>query len=203
MTDHERAWNQRYDREEYIFGKLPNAYLASQAALLKSGQRALLVAEGEGRNAVWCAQLGLQVDAFDLSPVGLEKARRLAQEQGVRANFFVSGWQEWSWTPEAYDVVILVFAHFVADEERARLFANCVTTLRSGGLLIVQGYTPGQLAFKTGGPPDPALLYTENTLRQAFAALDILECREYEAELNEGTRHVGHSALCGLVARKP
>ena len=63
----DEIWNKRFDRTEYIFGKAPNEYLASKAGLLSPGKRALLVADGEGRNSVWCAQQGLAVDAFDLS----------------------------------------------------------------------------------------------------------------------------------------
>ncbi len=196
------AWDSRYQVEEYIFGKEPNEYLVSHAALLKPGQRALLVADGEGRNSVWCALRGLTVDAFDLSPVGIAKARKLAAERGVSVSFFMSSCEEWNWLPEKYDVVIVIFAHFAASEVREQLFACFIATLKLGGVLIIQGYTPKQLELKTGGPSEAALLYTEEMLREAFAAMEILECRSYEAEISEGTRHIGLSALCGLVARK-
>ena len=202
-ADPREAWDGRYQGEEYIFGKEPNAYLASHAALLKPGQRALLVADGEGRNSVWCALRGLTVDAFDVSPVGIAKARQLAVERAVSVNFFVSSCEEWNWQPEKFDVVVVIFAHFAASEAREKLFAHFITTLKPGGLLIIQGYTPRQLELNTGGPSEVALLYTEDMLREAFAAMEILECRSYEADINEGTRHVGLSALCGLVARKP
>jgi 2-polyprenyl-3-methyl-5-hydroxy-6-metoxy-1,4-benzoquinol methylase len=197
-----KAWNDRFSADEYIFGKEPNAYLVSHASLLRPGQRALLVADGEGRNGVWCAQQGMIVDAFDLSPVGIAKARQLAAERGVQVNFQVCGSEDWNWTPETYDAVILIFAHFVASADREQLFANCIGTLKNGGLLMVQGYTPKQLEFKTGGPQEVELLYTEDWLRGTCSLMDILECRSYEAEINEGTRHVGMSALCGLLARK-
>ena len=197
-----KAWNDRFNSEEYIFGKEPNAYLASHASLLKPGQRVLLVADGEGRNGVWCAQRGMKVDAFDLSPVGIDKARQLAVERGVEVNFQVCSSEEWNWVPNVYDAVILIFAHFAVSEGRSKLFSHCVETLKPGGLLIVQGYSIKQLAFRTGGPQEEDLLYTEDWLRNACATMDIIECRSYEAAINEGTRHVGMSALCGVVARK-
>ncbi|MEA5097294.1 MAG: class I SAM-dependent methyltransferase [Burkholderiaceae bacterium] len=196
-------WNRRFDRPEYIFGTTPNEYLASQAHRLARDQRALLVADGEGRNSVWCAQQGLQVDAFDFSPVAVEKARTLAHESGVAVNFTVADIALWPWTPATYDLVAAIFIQFAPPALRAQIFAGCIRTLKPGGTLILQGYTPKQLEFKTGGPPQIEHLYTEALLRDAFAALDIVECRLYEADIHEGPRHSGRSALAGLVATKP
>ena len=85
---------------------------------------------------------------------------------------------------------------------RERLFANIVRALKPGGLLVLQGYTPRQLEYKTGGPGIESHLYTEAMLRSAFAALEIVELSDYEAELTEGRQHHGRSALIGMVARK-
>ena len=85
---------------------------------------------------------------------------------------------------------------------RARLFANAMDALKVGGILVLQGYGPRQLEFKTGGPSLLSHLYTTDLLREAFASMEILELREYEAELTEGTRHRGRSALIGMVARR-
>ena len=197
------TWNRRFDRADYLFGSAPNAYLASKAGGLSPGQRALLVADGEGRNSVWCAQQGLTVDAFDLSPVAVEKAKKLAQKSGVDVNFGVAGIEDWPWTPQTYDLVVAIFIQFAPPVLREKIFANCIRTLKPGGLLILQGYTPKQLEFKTGGPPQIAHLYTEALLHDAFAKMEILECRLYEAEIHEGAGHAGMSALAGLVARKP
>jgi len=197
------TWNERFDRAEYIFGKTPNDYLASKRDLLLPSQRALVIADGEGRNSVWCAQQGLIVDAFDLSPVAITKAQKLADERGVRVNYAVSGCENWSWAPEIYDALVVIFIQFAPPALRAQIFANCLYTLKPGGILILQGYTPKQLEFKTGGPSILEHLYTEPMLRVAFSSMEILECREYEAEVSEGTHHVGKSALVGLVARKP
>ena len=77
-----------------------------------------------------------------------------------------------------------------------------IAALRPGGLVLVEGYTPAQLKYATGGPKQVENLYTEELLREAFRALDLLELREYEAVLSEGSRHTGRSALIDLVARK-
>lgn len=207
MTDDTAAkaaslWNQRYSSPEFLFGTAPNDYLASQRHLLRPGMRALAVADGEGRNSVWLARQGLSVDAFDVSAVAVGKARRLASEAQVAVEFHIADCDAWSWTPASYDVVAAIFVQFADPPMRARLFANIIATLKPGGFLILQGYTPRQLEYKTGGPGVLENLYTEEMLGTELGALDIVELREYEANLDEGTQHAGRSALVGLVARK-
>lgn len=196
------VWNERYDVPEFIFGKEPNAYLARQRHLLGPGQRALAVADGEGRNSVWLAGLGLEIDAFDISSVAVDKAKGLAREAGVEVDFRVADCDTWDWAPASYDVVVAIFIQFAGPDLRTRLFARMVEALRPGGLLILQGYTPRQLIFNTGGPGVLENLYTEELLRREFSALEILDIQVYEAELREGARHAGPSALIGMVARK-
>ncbi len=200
---HVAAWNQRFDQATYLFGKEPNAYLTNHATLFSPGQRALLVADGEGRNSVWCAQQGLDVDAFDVSPIAVEKARALAQECGVHVHYAVANIAELAWPENEYDIVVAIFIQFAPPKLRERIFANCIRVLKPGGLLLLQGYSPKQLEYKTGGPPILEHLYTEAMLKEAFASMEIVECRFYDAEIREGTGHAGLSALAGLVARKP
>lgn len=195
-------WNSRYQQTEYLFGTAPNAWLAAHEPLLQPGQKVLCVADGEGRNSVWLAQRGMQVDAFDISAVGVEKARALAAQSGVAVNFQVCDCDSFAFADAAYDVVAAIFIQFADPAMRERLFANMVRTLRPGGYLLLQGYTPKQLEYKTGGPPELDHLYTEDLLRQQFRSMEILELALYEAELKEGARHSGMSALVGMVARK-
>jgi len=203
FKDAARVWDERYDTSEFVFGTEPNSYLARHAPLLEAGQRALLVADGEGRNSVWLARQGLLVDAFDISRTGVAKARRLARDARVSVNYQVADCTTWSWSPDAYDVIAAIFIQFADPALRARIFAGMTAALKPGGLLILQGYTPKQLEYNTGGPGVLDNLYTEQMLRAAFASLEILELEEYEAELGEGKRHAGLSALVGMVARKP
>lgn len=203
FSDAAAMWNERYADPDYLFGRQPNAYLQSKASLLPAKGTALCVADGEGRNSVWLAGQGLAVQAFDISEVGVAKARRLAAEAGVAVDFTVSDCDQWAWTPESHDMVVAIFIQFADPSMRERLFARMARAVRPGGLLILQGYTPKQLEFKTGGPGQLSHLYTEALIGEAFAGLDIIELIEYEAELSEGSRHAGKSALLGLVARKP
>lgn len=197
-----QTWDARFASGDYIFGTEPNAWLARHRELFAAGTRVLAVADGEGRNSVWLAQQELQVDAFDVSAVGVDKARKLAADAGVQVNFSVCDCDDWHWLPEQYDAVVAIFIQFADPDLRMRLFARMVDTLKPGGLILLQGYTPQQLEYKTGGPPLLDHLYTEAMLRDAFSALDILELESYEAVLREGSQHNGQSALIGMVAKK-
>ncbi len=196
------TWDARFSTDDYIFGTGPNAWLAWHADLLKPGMRALAVADGEGRNSVWMAKRGLTVDAFDISPVGVAKARKLAADAGVDVNYNVSGVEDFDWKVGAYDVVVAIFIQFADPDTRAMLFRQMKSALKPDGLLLLQGYTPKQLEYKTGGPPNPDHLYTEELLREAFGDMEIVELTMYEDVLAEGSQHSGQSALAGLVARR-
>lgn len=202
FADAAATWNKRFAGDGFIFGREPNEYLRSQAGLLRPGMRALCVADGEGRNSVWLARQGLDVDAFDIAELGVAKARRFAAQAGVTVNYRVADCDQWDWPQEAYDLVAAIFIQFADPELRERLFARMIAALKPGGLLVLQGYTPRQLEYKTGGPPILSHLYSEDMLRTAFAAMDLVSLRSYEADLEEGTQHHGRSALVGLVARK-
>jgi cyclopropane fatty-acyl-phospholipid synthase-like methyltransferase len=197
------TWDARFSSDEYIFGTEPNVWLAHHADLFKPGMRVLAVADGEGRNSVWMAKLGLQVDAFDISPVGIEKAKKLAQQEGVDVNFSIHSIEDYPWTTGDYDAVVAIFIQFADPDTRAALFKRMKSALKPDGVLLLQGYTPKQLEYKTGGPPNLSHLYTEDLLQEAFSDLDISELLAYEQVLTEGTQHHGQSALIGMVARKP
>jgi SAM-dependent methyltransferase len=196
-------WNKRFSAEGYIFGKEPNAFLASQRGLLKPGMSALCVSDGEGRNSVWLARQGLKVTAFDFSPVGVAKARALAREAGVSVDHRQSDIFRWDWSAASYDAVVAIFIQFAAPEARARIFEGMRAALAPGGLLILQGYRPEQLAYGTGGPSQVENLYTEPLLRESFAGLEILHLASRDDEVDEGPAHRGMSALIDLVARRP
>jgi len=196
-------WNARYATDDYIFGTAPNVFLASQAALIRPGMRALAVADGEGRNGVWLAEQGASVHAIDVSPLALEKANKLAAERGVALETEQADLLDWTWPEAAYDLVAAIFIQFAPPPERDRIIDGIRRTLRPGGVLILQGYTPKQLEFGTGGPPSAANMYTPELLRQWFGDWEILHLAEHESLISEGSHHHGMSALIDLVARKP
>ena len=196
-------WNERYAGEHYHFGTEPNAFLSRQKSLLKAGEQVLAIADGEGRNGVWLAQQGLQVVAVDSSDVALAKAKKLAEQRGVQLQFELADLMAWDWGVARYDVVVGIFIQFAPPGVREQMFARIKQCLKPGGLLLLEGYAPRQIANKTGGPSQVENLYTVEMLRAAFADMDIVELRDYDAEIEEGPGHKGISALVDLVARKP
>ena len=202
FADPAGTWNRRFAEADYLFGTAPNEWLRGHAAVWAPGARVLSVADGEGRNSVWLAGQGLVVDAFDIAEAGVAKARRLAVENGVSVNFTVADCDSYAWPLASCDGVAAIFVQFAAPEQRQRLFQRIVQSLKPGGTLVLQGYTPRQLEFRTGGPPLASHLYTEQILRTAFAELEILTLIEYDADVAEGSGHKGRSALIGLVARR-
>lgn len=201
----EAIWNRRYREagDAYLFGTAPNAFLAREAHRLAPGSHVLSVADGEGRNSVWLAGRGHRVTATELSPVALEKARRLASENNVVVEFVVADILAWSWPVAAYDAVVAIFIQFAGPLERVALFEGLKRALKPGGLLFLLGYTPKQLEYGSGGPPTEANMYTPALLETAFGDLEILDLREYEDDLAEGAAHCGRSALIQLIARRP
>lgn len=206
--DHETRWNARFRAagDDYLFGIEPNHFLARRAHLFRDGHSALCVADGEGRNSVWLAEQGLDVTAVDISPVAVAKARKLAAGRDVKVDFIVTDMLAGDWPPPAlerhFDWVVGIFIQFANPEERSRLFASMKRATRPGGCILLQGYTPRQLQFKTGGPAEVEHLYTPELLRSAFADLSVEELLEYDDDIVEGTGHRGRSALIGMVARK-
>ena len=196
------TWDERYAQNGYLFGTEPNEFLVSQHHLLKPGMSCLAVADGEGRNGVWLAQQGLRVLSVEASAVALEKAKRLAQQRGVSIDFEQADLARWQWGENRFDVVAAIFIQFAPPALRGQMFAGIKRCLKPGGLLLLQGYTPRQLEYKTGGPPVAENMYTEALLRNAFGDMEILHLREHDDHIGEGTAHSGMSALIDLVAKK-
>lgn len=196
------TWDERYAGEDYFFGTEPNAFLVSQQHLLQPGMSCLAVADGEGRNGVWLAQQGLQVLSVDYSAAASAKAGRLADLRGARLERVVADLLQWDWGTGRFDIVAAIFIQFAGPAEREILFANIRRCLKPGGLLLLQGYTPRQLEYRTGGPPVAENMYTEALLRKAFGDMRIVHLREHDDRIDEGAGHSGMSALIDLAAYK-
>jgi SAM-dependent methyltransferase len=199
--DPRQFWDNRYAEAAYAYGDQPNDFLREQANGLPAGD-ALCLAEGQGRNGIHLAQLGHRVTLQDLSPVGLERARALAQQRRVSVQTLCCDLAEFQPPAESTDLVVAIWMH-LPPPVRARVHRIAVESLRPGGHLILEAYTPRQLALGTGGPPSLDLLIEPETLAQELRGLEWLVLEERERPITEGPYHRGASAVVQAHGVKP
>ncbi len=197
------SWDMRYANKNYLFGKEPSHFLTERIQFFKPGEVALMVADGEGRNGVYLAQQGLRVHSVDGSTVALRKARKLAEEAGVHPIFEQADVTDWTWYEDSYDHVVGIMIQFAGPDIRPKLFENMRNAVKPGGYLMLHGYRPEQVELGTGGPSDPAHMYTEDMLRDSFGEFEIIELTSEDRLVEDGVAHRGQSALINFVARKP
>jgi 2-polyprenyl-3-methyl-5-hydroxy-6-metoxy-1,4-benzoquinol methylase len=193
-------WDQRYDTEDYVYGTEPNDFLREAAHSLPKG-KVLCLAEGEGRNAVYLATQGYEVTAVDSSAVGLRKAQELAESKGVSIHCIVADLQEFELGQEQWDGIVSIFCH-LPPPLRQKVYAQIPASLRSGGVLLLEGYTPEQLQYKTGGPPVAALMLSKEILASELSELEVLKSEEVVREIQEGQFHKGQSAVVQYLGKK-
>jgi SAM-dependent methyltransferase len=196
------AWDERYAGGSFQFGEAPNRYLESLAPRLRPGLRALAVGDGEGRNGVWLAQRGLATTSLDWSPVGLGKARALAEARGVALRTVAGDAAAWDYPAAGFDFVAWIFLH-LPPADRAAAAAGVVRALAPGGLLALECFSPAQHGRRSGGPKLPELLWTRAIAEDLFGALEVLELLEGTVLLDEGPRHQGHAEVVRGLWRKP
>ena len=167
-----RDWDERYSTDELVWRAEPNRFLVEEVEHMPPG-RALDLACGEGRNALWLAAQGWDVTAVDFSAVGLAKARRLATERGVKADFVEADVITWEPPARAFDLVIVMYLHLLG-EDRRRALLRAVTALAPGGTLLVVGHDSTNLREGTGGPQDPRVLMSPEDVVADLDGLEIV-----------------------------
>jgi SAM-dependent methyltransferase len=195
-------WDERYRAEEYFYGTEPNDFLKSQVDRLLPGASVLCLAEGEGRNAVFLAKQGFSVTAVDGSAQGFVKLQKLAAQAGVNVRTVVKDLAHFDMGQRQWDAIVSIWCH-LPQPLRAEIHRRVVVALKPGGFFILEAYTPRQLQFKTGGPPNATMLMTRDLLRTELAGLEIQIAQEVQREIHEGKGHNGKSAVVQFVARKP
>ena len=195
-------WDKRYAEPGYLFGTEPALFLTREAGVLPQAVRVLCLADGEGRNSVWLAGLGHQVTAMEASPVALAKARALATARDVTVDFQQSNIEDWDWHRQ-FDAVVGVFIQFAPPQTRSAIHAGIAQAVVPGGLVMLHGYAPRQISYGTGGPSRAENMYELSGLAADFPDWVVLRATDYDADLAEGSRHVGKSALIDFIARKP
>lgn len=193
------VWNSRYKEPEFIYGIEPNNYLKDFIEHSVKGN-ILLPADGEGRNSVFAAKNGWQVDAFDYSHSAQTKALKLAKENKVFINYSVADIQDF--TPNnSYDLIALIYLHLIP-EVRSPFFKKLNSWLNPGGHIILEAFSKNQLKNSSGGPKDINLLYDLAEIKDDFKGLKIIEICETEIMLDEGKLHQGKATVIRLIAQK-
>ena len=194
-------WDDRYAADDYAYGRSPNALVAEMAMYIPDGP-VLCLAEGQGRNAVHLAELGHRVTAVDQSAIGLTKALRLAEANGVVIETLQADLESYRIMPGAWAGIVATFAH-LTPLLRRKVHAAVVQGLKPGGVFILEAYTPAQLALGTGGPKSLDMLMTLDGLREELTGLELVVARELERDVIEGEFHHGRGAVVQILARRP
>ena len=194
-------WDERYGGADYYYGVEPNDFLRENSGLIARGARVLCLAEGEGRNAVYLAGLGLFPVAIDGSRAGLDKLALLARGRGVSVEAIHCDLADYEIAPDSWDAIVSIWCHVPAPLRKS-LHAKAVKGLKPGGVLILEAYHPRQIGRGTGGPSDPTLMPTAADLRAELGNLEIELLRETERDVREGKGHSGPSAVVQLLARR-
>jgi hypothetical protein len=193
-------WDERYGGEDYFYGREPNDFLREQAHRLRGP--VLSICEGEGRNAVHLASLGLDVLGVDGSAAGLAKAQRLAAERGVAIRTQQADLAGFDPRPARFGAVVSIFGH-MPSALRARLYPRLIEALEPGGLFLLEAYSEGQLGRGTGGPDDMDRLMNIAKIRHELGGLEPLILEEKERMVVEGQGHTGAAQVVQFLGRKP
>lgn len=198
-------WDERYSKDDYVYGEAPNEYLRGQLLKLSPG-KILFPAEGEGRNAVFAATKGWQVSAFDQSTEGKRKAELLAAKRNVAIDYRGGEFSEMQYDPNKFDVIALIYAHFSAETKSAyhKILSGF---LKPGGIIIFEAFSKNHLKYnsageKVGGPKDIGMLFSIAEIESDFADFEVIELCETLVELNEGPQHSGRGSVIRFVGRK-
>lgn len=193
-------WNERYHTDAYVYGTEPNEFFKEKIQKLKPG-KILFPGEGEGRNAVFAAQLGWKVTAFDSSSEGKAKAERLAKSKNVSIDYHLAAYHEANFQAESFDALVLIYTHIPA-QMRREYHQKFARFLKSGGHLILEGFSKDQIRNSTGGPKDIDMLWSQEELEDDFAALSTLKIELLETELQEGEFHRGKAAVIRALGKR-
>ena len=193
-------WDERYSTEEYAYGKAPNEFLAENYSAIPKG-KVLSLAEGEGRNAVFLAKQGYSVTAVDGSQVGLDKAGKLAEENGVEIELIHADLAEFEIGEGQWEGIISIFCP-LPSALRKELYKKVVTGLKLGGVFLVEAYTPEQLKHNTGGGKSADAMTSKESLIRELKGMTFTHLVELERNVVEGIYHTGLGAVVQAIARK-
>lgn len=193
-------WDERYSAEEYAYGTTPNKFLVEKVSCIPKG-KVLCLAEGEGRNAVFLAKQGYAVTAVDASLVGLNKARKLAEENDVVVEFIHADLADYDLGENKWDGIVSIFCP-LPSSLRKELYKRVIAGLKQNGVFLLEAYTPDQLKYGTGGGNSVDVMQSEKSLRFELAGLKFTHLTELERNVIEGVYHTGIGSVVQAIATK-
>lgn len=196
----QEMWNSRFSGDDYFYGTEPNSFFKERIEKLVPG-KILLLGEGEGRNAVYAAALGWDVDAIDYSEEGKRKAENLAEKRNVKINYEIIDLKQWTPEEGIYDAVAIIFLH-LPEELRRQTHRKAIASLKSGGSIIMEVFEKEQLKYNSGGPKKEELLYSLENIVEDFEDLEIEELSKEIVQLDEDAGHSGEGCVIRYVGQK-
>ncbi|MCZ4408882.1 methyltransferase domain-containing protein [Cryomorphaceae bacterium 1068] len=199
-------WDNRYSAATYAYGKAPNDFFKTSLEKYRPKGRILMPAEGEGRNGVYAAKLGLEVTAFDISVEGRNKALQLAQAEKVSIDYLVGDFMEMDFPDNHFDAAALIYAHFPR-HLLSEYHKTIARLMEPNGLVILEGFSKSNLPLREknpgiGGPAKKEMLFSEESIIRDFPNFEVLELAEVETDLSEGEYHNGIAKVIRFVGRK-
>jgi len=193
-------WDQRYAASDFAYGTDPNKFLRDQLAIVKPGT-ILFPAEGEGRNAVFAAECGWNVTAFDQSVEGKLKADRLAALRGVSFPYTINDHSDAEYAPGSFDAAALIFVHLPPHQRRA-FHQKIVQYIKPGGRILLEGFSKDQVRYSSGGPKDESMLFSIGEIRSDFEGMNITKLEQTIVTLREGQYHEGEASVIRFVGER-
>jgi SAM-dependent methyltransferase len=181
-------WDARYSGQDFFYGREPNIFFKQFLSIQIKTGKLLLPAEGEGRNAVYAAKLGWDVDAFDSSKVARENTLKFANEEDVNVNYTLHDIAAYVPGIDKYDLIALVFVH-LPEGLRNAFHQQMVKSLKPGGTLLVESFAKEQINNSSGGPQDINMLFSAEILKNDFSELTIEKLYQEQVFLDEGHHH--------------
>jgi 2-polyprenyl-3-methyl-5-hydroxy-6-metoxy-1,4-benzoquinol methylase len=194
-------WDERYSSMEYVYGTEPNHFFKEQIDKIPVRGKVLLPGEGEGRNAVYAAKLGWQVDAFDQSKIARQKALRLVEKNKVKINYQVTNLNEFSPAKEQYDAIAIIYVHLKEDFRQA-FNKKLINSLKTGGKIILELFSKEQFGKNSGGPQDLTMLYSLDEIKKDFRNFKASILKEEIVQLDESEKHKGEASVIHFVGEK-
>jgi len=194
-------WDERYSTKEYVYGTEPNQFFKEQLQKIIPAGKLLLPGEGEGRNAVYAAKLGWQVDAFDQSSVARQKAISLAAEKNVTIKYSNLDLEKFIPQNNFYDCAAIIFVH-LAPNIRSEFHKKIMNSLKTNGRIILELFSKNQFGKNSGGPQDLNMLSTLEEIENDFKQLKIILLKEENVFLEEGEKHSGEASVIRFIGMK-